>query len=512
VFFSQKNSGPGFPINPRALERRAARANVTDMSLYDLPVDSAYTEQLREAGAEIRVISRWLNAASVIADSAVLDRIGRLPFVTKISKVAAYRMPIPQPELNVYAGRGKISAYNYGPSFSQVSMLAVDSLHNAGLSGRNVLIGIMDTGFDTSHVVFRLMAGEHRILATYDFINGDSNVMDLWDSQRSHGTETLSALAGFDEGNLIGPAFGASLILAKTEIISQEIQAEEDYWVAAAEWMESLGADIITSSVGYIDWYDTTQLDGHTAVITRAANIANSLGVIVVNCAGNEGTTVWRKIIPPCDGDSVIAVGAVDINGIITDFSSRGPTADGRIKPDFCAQGQTDYVANYISGYAYLSGTSFSAPLIAVGIALLIEGHPDWTLAQIFRNLKRASSRSNRPDNNYGWGIPNFVDAYYSQSSGQEGNLLITITPHPAIDSVVFNLSIPEIGTAFLSVHDLSGAEIREWEIVTDKPSTVRQVWDGRNNSGKMIASGIYICILKIGAMVSRQKLFYISQ
>jgi len=385
-------------------------------------------------------------------------------------------------------------------------------LHNAGLDGTGILIGIMDTGFDTTHAAFTRLRSERLILHTRDFINDDSDVMDSLDIQRSHGTAVLSVLAGFDEGNLIGPAFGAHLALAKTEILPGEDQAEEDYWVAAAEWMESLGVDIISSSLGYIDWYDTTQLDGRTAVITLAADAAAALGVVVVNAAGNEGNTTWRKVIPPADGLSVIAVGGVDSDSNVIGFSSRGPTADGRIKPDVCALGAGNYVADYFGGYGFSSGTSFAAPLISGGIALLLQGHPDWTPDDVTQNLKRASSRAFGPDNAFGWGIPNFVRAYYGLPFEPEDRPSIEIIPQPAEDSVTFRILVPQASNIVFSIHEISGAEVIEWTRYVNEPSTVAIKWNGINHKGKRVASGIYICNLKTSDSNARGKFFFISR
>jgi hypothetical protein len=299
--------------------------------------------------------SGWLNAVSVEIPDEVTAEISRLSFVKGIRRVSSHNLPriLEKP---VIGSSMVTSLYDYGPSFNQISMLAVDSLHNLGYSAAGVLVGILDTGFDYSHVCFWDIVSENRIIATFDFINGDTNVTDGEDIQRGHGTQVFSVMAGFDEGSLIGPAFGAEYVLAKTEIETEEIQAEEDNWVAAAEWMDSIGVDLISSSVGYIDWYDTTQLDGQTALCTQAANIAVSLGIVVVNSAGNEGNTAWRKVIPPADGDSVIAAGGVNPFGLIMANSSRGPTADGRIKPDFCAQGSGVYAANWRGGYLPVGG------------------------------------------------------------------------------------------------------------------------------------------------------------
>lgn len=356
ILFSDKHSQSPEVMSQRAYERRQKRGSLDDYSWYDLAVDQSYLQIIQSHGAAIRTVSRWLNAASVSADDSILPAIYILPFVLKIVPVQSYTMPTPsmfEKKINLF---GKPAVFDYGPSYLQISQINVDSLHNIGLSGRGVTIGMMDTGFDTNHPAFARMDSAHQIIITHDFINGDSNVVDGFDVQRGHGTSTLSVIGGFSPGNLIGPAYGADFILAKTEIINiRDTTIEEDYWVAASEWMESLGVDIISSSLGYLDWYDTLELDGKTALITKAANVADSLGIIVVNSAGNEGTNpFWRKIVPPSDGFSVIAVGAVDGDGNIVDFSSRGPTADGRIKPDVCALGLNDYVADYATrGYAF---------------------------------------------------------------------------------------------------------------------------------------------------------------
>jgi serine protease AprX len=511
IFFSQKGSSSEIDLSSQSLERRLLRASAPGATEYDLPVDRAHIEGVQSSGAIIRVVSRWLNAVSIEADDEAIIRIRTLPYVARITGVATYLMPLPTLSAPAIQLLPKLTAFDYGPSFLQVSMLGIDSLQSRGFSGQGMLIGIMETGFDTSHAVFSLMNSRHNVAATRNFIDGGDDVMGPNDAQRLHGTAVLSAIAGFQQGELIGPAYGARYALAKTEILNEEIRAEEDYWVGAAEWMESLGVDIISSSLGYTDWYDTTQLDGRTAIITQAANIANSLGVIVVNSAGNEGNTPWRKVTPPADGDSVIAAGAVDAGGLVPDFSSRGPTTDGRIKPDFAALGVGDYVAIYSGGYANLSGTSFSAPLLAGGIAILLEGHPNWRISNVISNLKEASSMSEEPNNSIGWGVPNFIDAFFSEPYTSKRPSLL-ITPQPAHDSVIFAMTFVSTGTASLSVHDLSGTRIRQWDIRVEQPSAVRQSWDGRNAHGVKVASGIYICILTTDGTTIREKLAYFSR
>ena len=512
VRFRDKGIEKPVSISRKAQVRRSLRSSKVDFAWFDQPVRAEYLEDLQKKGIQIRNTSRWLNAASAAIDESLIDEIKRLPYVAGISRVSYYSRPRPLPAGETFFKPSKITAFDYGPSLAQISMIGVDSLHNLGLSGNGIFIGIMDTGFDTSHVVFSRLRSNNRIVATYDFINRDSNVVDGPDIQRSHGTQVLSAIGGFSEGSLIGPAFDASFVLAKTEMFYGENQTEEDNWIAAAEWMESLGVDIISSSLGYIDWYDTTQLDGHTAAITRAAEAAVSLGVIVVNAAGNEGDTYWRKVIPPADGDSVIAVGAVDNNGVITAFSSRGPTADGRIKPDFCAPGASVFLANWYGGFGFAGGTSFSTPLATGGIALLLEGHPDWNLHDILLAMTTASSHSYLPNNTYGWGVPDFTAAYYNQMGHLSGSgLPILIAPHPAIDSVVFYLSLGGNGAGELAIHDLSGALIREFYIDNGTPGINRFVWDGENSTGRKVASGIYICQLATSGRENVEKFLYVS-
>ncbi len=515
IFFKDKGDEMPIRVSDNAARRRSIRSSVSEFSWVDTPVKKEYIDDLTAMGVRVRNVSRWLNAVSAHMEEISLNEIVELPYVEGISQVSSYSKPRAQPDYGAAFRPGKTAALDYGPSYVQISLIAIDSLHSIGLSGDGILIGIMDTGFDTSHSVFTHLRDDSLILATYDYINADSNVVDEPDAQRAHGTQVLSALAGFNEGSLIGPAFGAEFILAKTEIVLNgvEIQAEEDNWVAAAEWMESLGVDIISSSLGYIDWYDTTQLDGQTAVITQAANVATSLGIVVVNAAGNEGDNdFWRKVIPPADGDSVIAVGAVDSAGEIVVFSSRGPTADGRIKPDFCALGITVFLANWTGGYGISRGTSFSTPLMAGGIALLLEGHPDWTLADILTALKRSASHGFLPNNTYGWGVPDFTSAFYGQAGWPSGGRLsILIAPHPAVDSVVFYLGAAGRGEGEVSIHDVSGTLVNSMQVEADSSGLARLVWDGYNSSHRRVASGVYISNFSMRGESTSEKFFFIS-
>lgn len=280
---------------------------------------------------------------------------------------------------------------------------------------------MLDTGFRKSHQAFR----NARLLAEWDFVNGDGDVQqdlsDPNDYSDAHGTGTWSVLGGFSPGQLFGPAYGADFLLAKTETTSFERPIEEDYWVAGIEWAESLGAEVISSSLGYTDWYTFADMDGRTAVTTRAADRAVSLGVVVVNAAGNERDEPWGHIIAPADGFGVVAVGAVNAGGRIAPFSSPGPTFDGRTKPEVCALGVDDWMAaNGADGsdtYGRASGTSFATPLVAGAVALILEAHRDWTPRRVRSALLGTAERNLRPDNNYGWGIIDATSAALVDSS-----------------------------------------------------------------------------------------------
>jgi hypothetical protein len=244
---------------------------------------------------------------------------------------------------------------------------------------------------------------------------------------------------------LIGPAFGADFALAKTEIKLSETQIEEDNWVAGVEWADDLGADIVSSSLGYQDWYTYEDMDGNTALCTIAADLAVSKGIVVVNSAGNERITTWYHIIAPADGDSVIAVGAVDLQGGLASFSSAGPTFDGRIKPDVVARGVQTYCAWANGGYGGASGTSLSAPLVAGVCALLLEIHPDWTPIQVREALWHTASQADDPDNLYGYGIANAAEASglnYLEVSPEKLSFEVTLgDTHSQSDTLVITTS-----------------------------------------------------------------------
>jgi serine protease AprX len=407
----------GGSFSKRALARRTNRSNNPDFDFYDIPVSRNYIGALESAGVTIIYASRWLNAVAVEADYQKILDITGLSFVAKVSPVARFvREPLPQETQNTTGVPIEDSSF-YGYSFTQLDQINVPLMHKLGYSGKGVLIALFDTGFRLNLPVFDTL--NTHLVAAYDFINDDETVGDSTPSiaQLRHGTMTLSVCGGFEPDSLIGPAYGADFIMAKTEIENEEIEAEEDNWVAAAEWADSLGADIISSSVGYYQWYTYSDLDGITAAVTIAADIAVSRGISVFNAAGNTRScgspspSCFYYITPPADGFDVMAIGAVNSLNQIADFSSAGPTYDGRIKPDLVAMGVSAFVANYTGIYGYANGTSFATPLIAGAAALILQAHPEWTPESLKTAMVLSGDNHSHPNNLYGSGLPDAFEA-----------------------------------------------------------------------------------------------------
>jgi subtilisin family serine protease len=391
----------------RTLARRQRSRSGLGVDVRDLPIAPAQLAAIARTGARVRTQSRWLNAVSVEADTRTREQLAALPGVRAVVPVARghRELPIvsPAPVLPGPAPEGV--------ALEQLAQLGIPELSTCGLTGDGVLVGVLDTGFQLDHVAF----AELDVVATHDFIDDDDEVgFEDGDpeGQYFHGTWVLSLLAGRDDGNYRGAAPGISVLLAKTEDYSQEVPIEEDYFVEGLEWIEGMGADMATASLGYIDWYTPAQMDGATAVTSLAATVALDNGLILFNAMGNSGPAP-TTLIAPADTDGVISVGAVDWDGVVTEFSSRGPTADLRTKPDVCGGGSQVWVVDLATtdGYGQGSGTSFATPLVAGLGALLLEAYPGTTPGELLELLHSTGSQALAPDNDYGWGIAGGVAA-----------------------------------------------------------------------------------------------------
>ncbi len=429
----------------------------------DLPLSTLYLSGVEATGAQPRRISRWFNAGSFNATNEQIREISNLPYVKSVDLVAQFLRSIPPvfPESEIELPENDKNAeeerwnLNYGASLIAAELINLPPVHDLGLTGDGVVVAVLDAGFTLSHESLQNIP----ILAQWDFVHDDDNVE--WEPgdhewQNRHGSQVLSTIMGFSQGNLIGTAYGASTILAMTEDTGDETPIEEDNWVAAVEWVESLGADLVTSSLGYYYWYDYSDLDGNTALITRAADMAVGWGMSVFTSAGNErNNPEWGYLTAPADGDSVVAVGAVDFSGTVASFSSPGPTYDGRIKPDVCALGVGNRVAAYFDDHSFMSvsGTSFAAPQVAGVATLMLERIPTLTPMQIRDALREGASQNRDPDNDMGWGIIDAVAAmsYWGPTITHEPlpNTENTVGPYEIV-STITDRALLDNSTLFL--------------------------------------------------------------
>jgi len=391
---------------PDVVRRRVRARGARPFDERDLPVHRPYIQAVVDVGVEVRAFSRWLNAVSVRATAAQIAELAAMPHVDGLRRVSGRAGgPEPGPGSGVTAPTALPG--DYGQSWRQVDMIQVPMLHDEGYTGSGVKIAILDTGFWLSHEAF----GGLDVVAEWDFINDDpvtENEPGDPENQHYHGTMCLSVIGGFTPGTLVGPAYDAEYILAKTEDMSQEDPVEEDWWIEAAEWADSLGAAVISSSLCYKDWYTYEDMDGETAPITIAADHAVENGIVVVNAAGNSGASSWKYIAAPADGFDVVSVGAVDSTGTRSDWSSQGPTYDGRIKPTVMAMGEDVYIADPAVGasaYRRGNGTSFATPLVAGAVALMLEKNPLWGPPEVLDAVMSTSTRASEPDTLYGYGI-----------------------------------------------------------------------------------------------------------
>lgn len=405
-------------LSPRALERRQTMGITIDEQ--DLPITPAYIAAIVALGAPIHGKSKWLNSIAIhTTDQDILKKIAALPFVKGVRPLGKFR-GVSVPKLKKTSPKVDPKKHQidyYGDAANQIRMLGGDLLHQYGYTGENIHVAVFDGGFLSVHAmpVFDSMYANNRLLGTHDFVEGDEMVYE----SSTHGTNVLGTMASKAPYLIVGTAPDASYYLFKTEDVKGEFRTEEFNWVAALEYADSLGVDVVNSSLGYTGFNDTTmsykyhQLDGQTALSSRGANIGASKGILIVNSAGNEGDGPWHYIGTPADAPGVFTVGAVRPNGDRASFSSWGPTPDGRIKPDVVAQGRFTVVPSINQyGVTRTNGTSFSSPVMAGMVASLKAAFPEKTSEVIKQAIRQSSHQATRPDSSLGYGIPNFFFAY----------------------------------------------------------------------------------------------------
>ncbi|MGH8004154.1 MAG: S8 family serine peptidase [Limisphaerales bacterium] len=484
VFFRDKGSFGLEAVAQRAAHRIARKGSSAVSAEAERMISPEYVRQIEGMGARVWQMSRWLNAVSAWVAPEKLAAIERLPFVAGFRPVARFvRKPDPEPsepttELPPQKVTETAYADSYGPTITQLDSLNIPLVHTLGRRGDSVLVAMLDDGYRKSHSVFNALYNNGQVLAEYDFIQKDSNTapdsLEDLDGQGNHGTSTWSIVGGTVPGSFLGGAFKANFILAKTEYIPTETKVEEDNWVAGMEWADSIGADVISSSLGYFDFdppdpsYSYSDLDGATAVTSIAASMAADLGILVCNAAGNSGP-LDSTLITPADAFDIFACGAVDSFGVLTVFSSKGPTADGRIKPELVAQGSRTYLADplNLSGYRRSNGTSFSTPLIASASAVLMSVHPDWAPRQIREALMLSANNAGSPNSQRGWGVPDVYKAALFRPDStvtlevvQEGNIanVPVGTPSYQIKVVVHNPRSFPVVSPLIYYREISGS------------------------------------------------------
>jgi subtilisin family serine protease len=492
-------------LTPRALKRRA-KMGKAEVSYQDLAVSSDYLKEISNLGARHRQTLNWFNAASFEMTKDQIAACAGFRFVDRIELLRSRRrsdLPPPEPSMSVGPPLEK-SRLNYGPSYRQNLMINAVACHDSGYSGAGVLVAMFDNGFRKNHQAFDAIISSGRLVDEWDFVANHDTVE--WSG---HGTGTWSLAGGFVPGQLVGPAYGASWAVYHTEDNNQEMPVEEDHWAAALQRADSIGADIVSSSLGYRYFdssqynYSYQQLNGQTAISTLAARHAASLGILVCNAMANDGPEIGT-LAAPADADSIVSVGATDSLGFIADYSSRGPTYDGRPKPEVCAQGSSTWWAQWSSttSYGWATGTSCATPLVSGACALVLEAHPDWTPMQVREALMMTASRAANPDSNsYGWGVIDVWAAIHYDPFGVIGwpvrqpsqGALPLCWPNPFRDVTTLCFNLSSSGPVTVSVYEASGRLVWRRRLGRLDRGAHELQWTGIDHSGRRMPSGVYI-------------------
>lgn len=495
VFFKDKANStytvahPEQYLSERALQRRSRQQIAIDQ--YDLPITPSYLTGVRQVGATVICQSKWLNYAVIEADSLQVILIQQYNFVEKVIKVVGSGVNRPG---RTDTGMRRIKTANktndiYGDAEKQISMINGKSLHQMGLRGEGMLIAVLDAGFLNSNTIpaFDSIRNKGQILATRNFVDPAVSVY----AQGSHGTNVLSCMAANVPNTIIGTAPSAQYVLLRSEDDRSEYVIEEYNYVAAAEFADSIGADVINASLGYSEFdaqsqnHTYAEMNGTTTICTKGAELAFSRGMVIVNSAGNEGNNSWRYITAPSDGYDILCIGAVDELKQVAGFSSRGPSADQRVKPDVSAMGVSAMVAKTDGSYGHSSGTSFSSPITAGMVACLWQGLPYLTNRQIINLVRRSGDHYTNPNSDIGYGIPDFGKAYQIGTGTDKtvfnGRLAALNNPFNANSPLQLEYSSPVTGPVAIKVYNVLGHLMQEqtiWVSTTGKQTIILSEMD----------------------------------
>lgn len=497
VYFNDKPSkntflnAPLTMLTQRAIDRRS-RYNIP-LDFKDVPIEASHITLVESApGISVLAKSKWLNALHVKGTYEAIDALNAMQ-VNGTNIVASIEFA----DKNILSGRKnsiqnvksksqnklKIATnFNYGQAANQIQMLKGEILHHNNFTGAGMQIAVIDAGFPNvdTFSAFQRLRDNNQILGGYDFVNRNANFYTGY----YHGMAVLSTIAGYiysDDGiatnDFVGTAPDASFYLFITEDYYNETPLEESLWVEAAEEADRLGVDVINTSLGYYEFddinynYTYNNMDGQTTFITRGAEIAFSRGMLLVNSAGNEGNNSWHYIIAPADAPSVLSIGAVDKDKFIANFSSYGPTYDGRVKPDVCAEGAGVYIINASGSIATSNGTSFSGPIMAGMVTCLWQAFPNKTNAEITQIVKESAHLYSNPTNQEGYGIPNF-ETIYNTLSVEEAmldNEYFKFYPNPVNDYLNFYFPT-DINEIEVTVYSLLGKKLIAKNVFKNQP------------------------------------------
>lgn len=460
-------------LTQAAIDRKNAHGVAIDAR--DVPVNETYITQLKNTtGINVFAKSKWFNAVHVRGKQTDIESLTGLAFVSAIDFAdKSLNAKNTNKKKNKAKLESAFTTFNYGDASNQIEMFNGDKLHLADYTGAGMTVAVLDSGFPNANTMtsFQRLQDAGNLLGSYDFVNRDVDVYTGTTS--SHGTWVLSDMAGYIENDFVGTAPDASYYLFITEDGPNENPVEESYWVEAAERADSLGVDVINTSLGYTTYdntnysYTPADMDGNTAFISKGANIAFEKGLLLITSAGNSGNDTWGIVSAPADASGVLTVGAVDLNGNYALFSSRGNDTQPSQKPDVVAQGQASYVIGTNDIVGTLNGTSFSSPILAGGITCLWQALPNKTNAEIMQLVRESASQYTTPDYFLGYGIPNLESALYtalSVESNLADDIIINIYPNPAKDKLYIQLPSGD-NVITLRLYDILGKEINTYSV-----------------------------------------------
>ncbi|MDR2868314.1 MAG: S8 family serine peptidase, partial [Bacteroidales bacterium] len=486
-------SNPAAFLSPKAIEKRARFA--IPITTQDLPVSPSYINQIKAVSSNISVFtkSKWANSVVIFCDNiASLSTLSALSFVDSIVPVGNYAQgnfynpgnkSVPENKPNsivVNQSKGERNSEEFwGLSYAQIAMHNGHLLHNEGFKGEGMLIAVIDAGWDgmPNSILMNQMTQTGQLNGTFDLLQGTDAVFGNTGvyNMSSHGAYVTSIMAMNWADTMVGTAPNAHYVFIRSENVTNEELIEEDYWAAAAELADSLGADVINSSLGYTTFLDFPECtatyannDGHWSIASRAATIAVQKGIIVCVAAGNEGAATFRYVSRPGDADNILTVGAVGIDSLTAGFSSIGPSFDGRVKPDVAAIGALTTYFNFYNAYpAQGNGTSFATPVIAGLAACLWQAMPVYTASHIMDIIRQSGHQYHQPDSAQGYGIPDFYQAYISHVG--------IIKPHPCHEVKIFpnpcryetQMLDPNREYSSLKLYDLTGKLILQRKLTS---------------------------------------------